>query len=208
MDLEAENCLILDVLSREQAALWCHLRWQRRLDTEVCPCDRVWRTMGMLRAMGAGEACIHYYWERRAKGSGFRHIEDGRDVHAVRLAERACEVYPDTGNNVGNANDATYVRAARFLHEWQVAAWVLQQNAKGLVVPSGLILHRYVMSWGIGPHCASLTHHLWRLRDHVVTRKNWMRAFRLEWGFRWGTMKPRPELDPIALESKAATTVM
>ena len=91
----------------------------------------------------------------------------------------------------------------KFLLESLVYEFILENSARGVVVPSHLLLTKYVRLWSYRPRTQQIDAHLKRLQDKPTTRKNWCRLFRRRWSLTWGVRKTKKTLSSGTLKRKA-----
>ena len=91
--------------------------------------------------------------------------------------------------------------AQRVLAEWRTALWLLEQNNKGIAVPSAALLQRYVVAWPRPLSTVEAEKHLLRVQRKRYTAK-WLHFFRKRWEIRWKKLPSRNPLPADDLRRK------
>jgi hypothetical protein len=86
--------------------------------------------------------------------------------------------------------------------EWQTSQWLLEQNAKGLAVPSHLLVAFYVQKWPRPCQSIDIYNYLARIQRGQFTTK-WLRVFRRRWGVQWRHLPAKNPLGEDEARRKA-----
>ena len=89
---------------------------------------------------------------------------------------------PSLLTKVKDMSNPGTITANKWICEYNLAAWLLEQNRKGIAVPTSLAWAHYQQMWGWGPHQEAVASHLATL-DHWSTAKSWAKRFRRRWNF-------------------------
>lgn len=100
--------------------------------------------------------------------------------------------------------------ANQIVAEWRAVLWLLQQNAKGLAVPTPQLLHKYVQQWalpkeGEPPRDYHTEQHLARVQRRDYGPK-WAHVFRKRWDISWKKIPARNPLPPDDQRRKVASS--
>ena len=91
--------------------------------------------------------------------------------------------------------------AQRVVEEWRTAVWLLEQNAKGIAVPSAALLRRYVLGWPRPLITPEAEQHLLCIQRKRYTAK-WLHFFRKRWDIKWKKLPARNPLPHDELRRK------
>jgi hypothetical protein len=91
--------------------------------------------------------------------------------------------------------------AQRVVEEWRTAVWLLEQNAKGIAVPSAALLRRYVLGWPRPLITPEAERHLSCIQRKRYTAK-WLHFFRKRWDIKWKKLPARNPLPHDELRRK------
>jgi hypothetical protein len=91
--------------------------------------------------------------------------------------------------------------AQRVVAEWRAAVWLLQQNNKGIAVPSRALLQQYVLGWQRPLITVEAEEHLLRIQTKRYSAK-WLHFFRKRWDIRWKKLPARNPLPADDLRRK------
>lgn len=104
------------------------------------------------------------------------------------------------GEAVENMNASARVRADEFLIRSLVAEHIMRNNQRGESVMPAAIINKYCQLWFHRPICERVQNKLARLTWHFTDRKNFLRRFRREWGFRAGRIRSERVLSPVQIK--------
>ena len=99
-----------------------------------------------------------------------------------RIAREGLALMPNLPNFIDDSNNPGTQRARKWLAECKLALWCVQNNLKGIAVPTALAIDHYVSLWGMGPHVEGVRRHLNQF-SHSQRRQNWMQRFKRVWDF-------------------------
>jgi hypothetical protein len=91
--------------------------------------------------------------------------------------------------------------AQRVVAEWRAAVWLLQQNNKGIAVPSRALLQQYVLGWQRPLITVEAEEHLLRIQNKRYSAK-WLHFFRKRWDIKWKKLPARNPLPEDDLRRK------
>jgi hypothetical protein len=91
--------------------------------------------------------------------------------------------------------------AQRIVAEWRAAVWLLEQNNKGIAVPSAALLQQYILAWPRPLTTPEAEQHLLRTQSKRYSAK-WLHFFRKRWDIRWKKLPARNPLPEDALRRK------
>ena len=100
-------------------------------------------------------------------------------------------------------NHKNTIETKRWLNECKLAIWIVEQNHKGISVPSRLAVETYLKEWGMGPHSHRLACHLHQFEHHKKW-KRWVFYFRQRWGFAHAVCPKGPPLTAHQIEEKVS----
>ena len=139
--------------------------------------------------------CTSGFWRNMRIASAWT-IEKIQEV-----AKDGVKLKPSLLDGQLNNEDVEVFRARRWVAEFKLCLWLLHHNLKGITVPAELVVEEYKRMWGMGPHGARLTQHLWQLLNKP-RQKKWCRAFRDKWPINIGCLPRRACLQPSEIEEK------
>ena len=115
-------------------------------------------------------------------------------LDVVELQRIASDVHnrmnPLQRREVEDPSNELHVTAKSHCIRWTTAQWVVEQNMKGVTIPSDLVVAKYVAAWGARPHVLGVSRHIDQL-SNVNFRKKWLRALRRDWNFKYGALPLR-----------------
>ena len=88
------------------------------------------------------------------------------------------------------------LRADSFLIESVLYEFVCQKSAMRLVVPSAMLISKYVLAWECRPMCEVTRRKLAALKEKRAHQKNWCQRFRHRWNIGWGVSPPNTSISP------------
>ena len=104
---------------------------------------------------------------------------------------------------VEDPSNELHVTAKSHCMRWTTAQWVVQQNMKGVAIPSELVVAKYVEAWGPRPHVVGVSRHIDQL-SKVHFRKKWLRTLRRDWSFKYGALPLRGMVGDAEIGRKVA----
>ena len=119
------------------------------------------------------------------------------------IAETTLTKRPQMIAQADDMNHKNTIETKRWLNECKLAIWIVEQNHKGISVPSRLAVDTYLKEWGMGPHSHRLACHLHKF-DHHKKWKKWVFYFRQRWGFAHAVCPKGPPLTAHQIEEKVS----
>ena len=89
---------------------------------------------------------------------------------------------------------ADRMKVDQFLMQSLVFEFVRSQSNLGLVVPSPVVVTKYITLWKHRPMSTKTADFLYTLRHNAMCRKNWISRFRKRWRLEWGVSPPGKDL--------------
>ena len=96
------------------------------------------------------------------------------------------------------------ISADTFLVNSMLAAFVLKQSQKGVIVPTGLAIETYLALWADRDHAPKTRSWLTTLMHQKTARRNFAALMRSQWCFQWGAFKERKEVEDGARRRKVS----
>lgn len=99
----------------------------------------------------------------------------------------ALENTAGAGNNLPQVSDwhLPTVHATVFLYEWNTSTWLATQNAKGVAVPSHLVVEHYLAQLRATPLQPPWVARALGPFQRRTYHNKWLQWFRLRWGIKW-----------------------
>lgn len=141
-------------------------------------CVHLWRLRPQEQLLGP----FANWWQIR-----FRKSVATITVPAVATVVEWCAAAGDVQPRVDSAGDwnPLEVHATLFLFEWETSLWLITQNAKGIAVPTHMVVEHYLQQLKSiaepPPWVARVLGPFERPQYHY----KWMHWFRSRWGIRW-----------------------
>ena len=106
--------------------------------------------------------------------------------------------------DVGNAHR---VKVDTYLMESLLFDYVQENSKKGLVIPSSVMLAKYMTSWECRPMSEATKRKLKDLRESKSLRNKWCQRFRRKWQVQWGVTPPGKDMTRSQMTHKAPASV-
>lgn len=193
-------------MKRELQRLRKHTQRMRASDRSECPVpNKVQKTTAAVFALNQSLNWATCWAEMWRQSNCTRSLTAASALLSRQIVETWCQKWatdPHVRTIVANLNNPDRVRIDRFLIESIVFEYVLENNRKGISVPSAMVVAKYIRLWSYRPRQPCIDAHLKQIQDCPSARKNWCRRFRLRWGLKWGKMKQRRSLTNTILRQK------
>ena len=103
--------------------------------------------------------------------------------------------------------NAHRVKADTYLIESLLFEYVQENSIKDLVIPSSVMLAKYMTAWEYRPMSEATKRKLEDLRQSKTMRKAWCQRFRRKWQVEWGVTPPGKDMTRSEMTRKAPASV-
>lgn len=80
--------------------------------------------------------------------------------------------------------------------------FVVNQSAKGLVVPSSTVIAKYMAAWSLRPTSPRIARNIEDMQESKIKRRRWCAAFRAKWNIAYGVCPHGPPLGLQEMKDK------
>lgn len=95
------------------------------------------------------------------------------------------------------------VKVDSFLIESVLYEFLLEKSSLQLVIPSTVMVAKYVKAWECRPMSEVTKRKIANLKEDVVHRRNWCAGFRRRWNVAWGVTPPGKTMTVTEMKNRA-----
>ena len=196
-------------LSQVKAAIAKVRRQKLRSQTALMPNEGL-----MLQAAVVYELCQDTHWavlyvKMQQRLNMHRSTRLVRDITANHIKDwwqllRNKKAFKAACADVANAHR---VKADTYLMETLLFEYVQENSTKELVIPSSVMLAKYMTNWECRPMSEATKRKLQDLRQSKSVRKKWCQRFRRRWQVEWGVTPPGKSMTKAEMTHKVSASV-
>ena len=196
-------------LSQVKAAIAKVRRQKLRSQTALMPNEGL-----MLQAAVVYELCQDTHWavlyvKMQQRLNMHRSTRMVRDITANHIKDwwqllRNKKAFKAACADVANAHR---VKADTYLMETLLFEYVQENSTKELVIPSSVMLAKYMTNWECRPMSEATKRKLQDLRQSKSVRKKWCQRFRRRWQVEWGVTPPGKSMTKAEMTHKVSASV-
>ena len=196
-------------LSQVKAAVKKMRRQKSRSQTALMPNQSL-----MLQAAVVYELCQDTHWavlyvKMQQRLNMHRHTRMVRDITANHIKGwwQVLRNEKDFKAACADVANAHRVKADTYLMESVLFEYVQENSTKELVIPSSVMLAKYMTNWECRPMSEATKRKLQDLRQSKTARQNWCQRFRRRWQVEWGVSPPGKNMTKTEMTHKASASV-
>ena len=196
-------------LSQVKAALTKVRRQERTSKTALMPRHDLMLQAAVVYELSQDTHWAVVYVKMQQRLDGYRTSRMVRDITASHIKDwwqllRNNKDFKVACADVGNAHR---VKVDTYLMESLLFDYVQENSKKGLVIPSSVMLAKYMTSWEFRPMSEATKRKLKDLRESKMLRNKWCLRFRRKWQVQWGVTPPGKDMTRSQMTHKAPASV-
>ena len=196
-------------LSQVKAAIAKVRRQERRSKTALMPSQSLQLQAAVVYELSQDTHWAVVYVKMQQRLNMHRTTRMPRDINANHIKQwwellRNNRGYKAACADVANAHR---VKADTYLMESLLFEYVQENSKKELVIPSSVMLAKYMTAWEYRPMSEATKRKMEDLRQKKVVRKAWCQRFRRKWQVEWGVTPPGKDMTKSEMTHKASASV-
>ena len=196
-------------LSQVKAAIAKVRRQERRSKTALMPSQGLKLQAAVVYELSQDTHWAVVYVKMQQRLNMHRTTRMPRDINANHIKQwwellRNNKDFKAACADIANAHR---VRADTYLMESLLFEYVQDSSKKELVIPSSVMLAKYMTAWEYRPMSEATKRKLEDLRQKKTVRKAWCQRFRRKWQVEWGVTPPGKDMTKSEMTHKAPASV-
>ena len=196
-------------LSQVKAAIAKVRRQERRSKTALMPNQGLMLQAAVVYELSQDTHWAVMYVKMQQRLNMHRTTRMARDITANHIKGwwellRNDKDFKAACTDVANAHR---VKADTYLIESLLFEYVQENSMKELVIPSSVMLAKYMTAWEYRPMSEATKRKLADLRQSKTVRKAWCQRFRRKWQVEWGVTPPGKDMTRSEMTRKAPASV-